>query len=162
MRALVLLLVLGCSETSEPKVASDPDSGAGIAVEIGVGREGFIALEQGATVRLQRGCQGLQHVLVALRAVGATGERATIDLALERAADREPVSARYASELAWETIDQDAHAIDGMTLVVPEPDLVLGKDAVLRAHIVDELGAIGESERTVRVQWGADDCRPGS
>ncbi len=158
-----LLWAAGCGAPSAPAPTSDagsalPDEGAGLRVEVGVGQQGsYQSVSEGGTLRLQRGCQGSQHVFVALRAGRLDPLRATVELALVRAADGEVVSLPYRVRLPFEPSTEGAE-LGGLLLVVPDPAQALGEVVILRGSIEDAAGNTASDERTGVLQWGPDAC----
>jgi len=141
----VLMGLFACGDSSAP-----PQS---VQLELGTGNPGaFASIGNGDTVWLVHGPQGLQHIWICLRAKGLSGSAAVVDLS---AADPSGnvLSAPFDSTLDFSAGgDPSSLELDGMRLVVPNPDDVLGKTVRLSARITNAAGVAADA-RTVIVQW---------
>ncbi len=129
-------------------------------LEVGTGASGFEPLEDGATMILERGSQGLQHVYVGLRAEVPPGFR-RVTLAITPSARPEapwlvaPVTLR----VPWSASPGRPgwSELTGLALVVEAPDaLIDAGDCYLHIRVADgDAGGDrgGQATRRVRVDW---------
>jgi hypothetical protein len=151
-----LLLGVACGGPLPPPEQPAPP----LRVEVGTGRSGqFTPVAEGDTLRLQRGCQGSQHIFVSLRAWGLAPDKALVTLALRRTADGQVVSLPYRLRLPFTSPSPEAPAeLTGLLLVVPEPTEALGRGVALEATVEDEAGHSASDRRGGTLQWGPDAC----
>ena len=127
---------------------------------LGTGRETYMPLDDGDTLFLELGHQGLQHVLVSIRLHGLPQDRYTVDLVLVRedgVAVSEPAHVRLPFALM---ADESGVELLGYTLVVVDPVLGVGHDALLRIAVEGPEGDIAVDERNVHVEWAPEDWNP--
>lgn len=151
-----LLLGVACGGPPPPPEEPTPT----LRVEVGTGRTGqFTPVAEGDTLRLQRGCQGSQHVFVSLRAWGLAPDKALVTLALRRTGDSQVVSLPYRLRLPFTSPSPTSPAeLTGLLLVVPEPAEALGRAVALEASVEDEAGHSASDRRAGTLQWGPDAC----
>jgi hypothetical protein len=169
MRWLVLLLASACGVAPQwvdgGRVETrdgSPDAGQpALRLVLGTGAPGiFLDIVNGQRLLLQRGCQGSQHIYFSLRAWGVTQPRPRVSLVVVEDGASRSLSAPYSLQLPFESVGgADFVQWTGLTPVVEEPADVVGKTVKLRARI-DDGTASASDERTVRVEWGPDACRP--
>jgi hypothetical protein len=126
-------------------------------LELGEGEDTLRPIEDGDTLLLARGCQGSQHVWIALRARRLDPRGVFIRLGLVRAADEVPVSVEFYVRLSFEPTG-DALELRGLTLQVEVPADAIGQDLVLRGELVDRAGHGARAERRVQIAWGPEVC----
>ncbi|NVJ12635.1 hypothetical protein [Myxococcus sp. AM010] len=148
----------GCGGESGP--AEEPPAERTPRVAVGVGRPGqYAPVQPGDTLRLQRGCQGSQHVFVSLQAWSLEPLTATVSLSLTRQSDGQRVSLPYQLRLPFEPATEQRPAmLSGLLLVVPEPSEALGERVTLEARLEDAGGQSATASREGVVQWGPDAC----
>jgi hypothetical protein len=162
--SLVVAASLGACDPG----TTDHDAGTGsgdatitgeASLEVGTGEGVFSSFEDGATLELVSGCQGLQHVWIALRSWGLDPRGTIIDLAFVRDRDSMVVSQSFRVRVSMSPVAGTDHAdVAGLTLVVPEADAALMEDLTLRAVVTDMRGVEVMSERPVRITWGEGGC----
>ncbi|ATB48530.1 hypothetical protein [Corallococcus macrosporus] len=150
--------LMGCGGESEPPEHQPTQTLPRVAV--GVGRPGqYVPVKPGDTLRLQRGCQGSQHVFVSLQAWNLDPLTATVTLALTRQSDGQRVSLPYQLRLPFEPANAQRPAmLSGLLLVVPEPSEALGERVTLEARLEDAGGRSSTDTREGIIQWGPDAC----
>lgn len=158
--ALAVLALAACGDGAGTRgPGPEEEAGPAARMELGTGRQ-FTPLAEGATLRLQRGCQGSQHVFVSLRGRGLPSTPLMVELALTRTRDARVVSLPYRTRLPFTPgASADAPAeLTGLLLVVPEPDEAVGESVWLSATVQPESGDTLKDERSGTLQWGADTC----
>jgi hypothetical protein len=169
LAAIVLLACGGSDRDAErdgggrnegDRDAAAPDAAAGLALELQTGEPGaFRPFEDGDVLRLQRGCQGSQHVFVSARVRGASEGPITLTLTIRRRSDGEPVSLPFELRLPFdERPSPDSRQETGLTPIVPVPGEVLGQEVTIEGRATDESGAEGRAVRYGIVRWGPDAC----
>ena len=175
----VLLCVAGCSDdaaerpgaaSGEPVFEADAFSGsvadamtgpdAPFDLTVGTGRNTHMPLSDGDTLHLELGHQGLQHVLVSIQLVGLPQDRYPVDFQLIRndgVAVSEPTRVRLPFIA---TQDGSGAELLGYTLVVLEPALGVGHDAVLRVAVEGPEGGVVADQREVHVEWAPEGWDP--
>ncbi len=140
----------------------DAAESSGPAIELGTGPIGsFIELPMGSVARLQRGCQGSQHIFVSIRVRGIEEERPIITVRMTRVRDATHVSAPLMQRLPLEEVGSGWREITGLTPVVEDPRDVLDEVIRIDAEVQDStLGLTLHASRDVSVRWGEDACRP--
>jgi len=155
--ALWLFSVGGCGEP-----ACEPSAGAerSLQVAVGIGERGsFQAIDDDQTLRLQRGCQGSQHIFTSLRVQGAAAGPLQVSVTVLRQADAVVVSTPFTLRLPAEpTDDPQVVQITGLTPVIEVPRDVLGKQVTIRAQVESSDGARGSGQLRGSVEWGLDSC----
>jgi len=148
------------SSNGEKGTGSPTLSNASFDVNLGTGRNTYMPLVNGDTLHLELGHQGLQHVLVSIRLMGLPKARYSVDFLLVRDDGvnvTEPVRVR----LPFNSMsDGMGVQLLGYTLVIVEPALGVGHDAVLRVAVEGPEGEIAVDERSVRVEWASDGWNP--
>ncbi len=147
MRNLSCALLLGvsaCGGSTAPSV---------LQLELGTGGPGvFFSITNGDTVSLIHGPQGAQHIWICLRARALSGHTALVDLAATGPSGV-VVSAPFYTPLDFAPVSGAPYEqLDGIRLVVPTPEDVLGKTVHLSARITNAAG-VAVDARDVRVQW---------
>ena len=123
-------------------------------LEVGGGEGLFAPVMDGDTMSLVSGCQGSQHVWVALRAWGIERRGTIIDLELVRDRDELVVSQTFRVRISFQPVDgEDYMDLAGLTLIVEDPDLALEEDLTLRATVTDTNGVEVVDERSVHIAW---------
>lgn len=151
------LVLLACG--APPSTDAGTDSSVAPRVEIGNGQDTFVAVEDGQTLPLVHGCQGLQHVWTALRVRGLSPRGTILDLAFVRDRDGVVVSQIFTVRVSLEPVAGTDYAeVTGLTLVVPDPAQAIGEDLTLRATVTAMDGASASSEKHVRIDWGEGGC----
>jgi len=152
------------SSTVEVEGASDvhelvhPEASFGVV--LGTGRNRLMPLSDGDVLYLELGHQGLQHVLVSIRLSGLPQDRYVVDFQLIRD-DGIAVSEPARVRLPFVALsDGSGVELLGYTLVVVEPALGIGRDAVLRVSVEGPNGEFGRDERRVRVEWAPHGWNP--
>jgi len=159
MRALhtLALLLASCATTpgDDPDAATLPPG----TLLLGEGERDFRAIEDGDTLLIARGCQGSQHVWMTLRSEDMDPRGMVVELAIVRADDDTLVSSPFRLRLSFTPDGGGAFAqLTGLTLQIPEPDLAIGHDLVLRGRLEDRNAVEALAERSVRVEWGDEVC----
>ena len=134
--------------------------GGAAEVELGTGSDGmFASVTDGETLELARGCQGSQHVWIALRCRSLDMSPGTVDLRLTRERDGTAVSLPFDARLRFDSQPEWGYSqVSGLTLVVPEPDQALDEDLILHGEATGRGGGFASAERHVRVVWGPETC----
>lgn len=137
----------------------DPPDAPPVRIEVGTGL-GFTAMTPGSTLELIRGCQGSQHVFVSLRAWELPTLRNTVQLFLERTSDGVDVSAPYNVQLRFAAPERDGEPalLEGLLLIVPDPDAAVDREVRLSATLESEDGQQATDARTANLQWGPPTC----
>jgi hypothetical protein len=118
-----------------------------------------MAVPDGETLRLQRGCQGSQHVFTSLRVFGARDERLRVQVRIQRAADEQVVSAPLDLRLPTEEDPEPGFVrITGLTPVIEAPRDVLGKEVIVSGSVQEQDGAAATATLRGLVEWGPDSC----
>ncbi len=165
-RTLALTLALAIASCTpsisdvDAELADAGPSDAGpISVLLGTGAHEFTPIAEGQTLLLARGCQGLQHVWIALRATGIAPRGVGVSLSLTRASDGTTVSAPFDTAI---TFSPDATGsfedLSGLMLVVPTPDAALAMPLMLSVTITDRQGRTSSSTLDVTLAWGTEIC----
>lgn len=131
---------------------------AGPRVELGEGAIDFRPIVDGDTLLLARGCQGSQHVWVALRTHELIARAMIVTVSLDRAADGARISADFMVRLSLSEEPEGFATTGGITLQVPTPDADLDTDLRLSADVQDTAGRTAHAERRVRIAWGTEVC----
>lgn len=147
----------GCEAPLHEDVAPTASS---LQVQVGIGERGmFQPAREGETLRLQRGCQGSQHIFTSLRIQPAVPGPLRVSITVLRQADAAVVSTPLSLRLASEpTSDPQAVQITGLTPVIEVPRDVLGREVLIQAHVESIDGAHGEGQLRGAVEWGLDSC----
>ncbi len=151
---IAIFLLLNCGEPPPPPPPGDP------SLELGNGEGRFTSFVDNDTLDLVRGCQGAQHVWVALRANDIDNRGTIIDLSIRRAADDVTVSQAFVVRVSMDPIpDMEGHyEVYGLQSVVPMPDEAIGQDLFLTAEVTDRDGVVIFDERPIRIDWGEGGC----
>lgn len=160
----VAALVVGCGPTggadAGPSDAPQPPDGSVLwdgDLELGEGEEAFRPITDGDTLLIARGCQGSQHVWVALRARRLDPRGMIIRLRLARPSDDTDVALEFYVRLSFEAMG-DYSELLALTLQVPLPDDALMQDLRLSGEVIDRMGHGARAERTVQIAWGTEVC----
>lgn len=155
---LALLLLLGCDPGMPAEDASVPMLDP--VLELGVGEGRFTSFEDGQTLDLISGCQGLQHVWIAMRGQGIDPRGTLVDLSFRRASDDVMVSQVFRVRISMQPVDgmPGVYELYGLTLIVPMPDDAIGQDLLLSATVTDRDDVMIMDERPVRIDWGEGGC----
>jgi hypothetical protein len=154
--ALLALLVVGCGAPLPMSDAGPGDAGP-LTFELGEGQSTFRAIAEGDTLLLARGCQGLQHVWITLRATGIDPRGVHVQLRLTRASDGVEVASELSIRLSF-TEQGGFVELSSLQLVVPDPSVALDQDLVLEGEIVDRDGRSASVTHVVRIAWGTEVC----
>jgi hypothetical protein len=133
-----------------------PDAYVPAALEVGNGHVAFVSFEDGDTLELVRGVQGLQHVWVAIRLWGIEPRGTILSLSLVRDRDEAVVSQPLHVRVSLTPVEGEPYSeVTGLTLVVPVPEEALDEALTLRASVTEagEGGEVVALERPVRVAW---------
>jgi hypothetical protein len=155
-RSLLLTIALLLAACDPIDVA--PDAYVEPALEVGNGDVAFRSFDDGDTLDLVRGTQGLQHVWIALRTWGIEPRATILSLALVRDRDDMVVSQAFYVRVSLTPVEGELYSeVTGLTLVVPSPDEALEEGLTLRASVTEagEEGEIVTSDRAIRIAWGA-------
>jgi hypothetical protein len=146
------LSLVGCGKDAPPEPPT-------IQLELGTGQQ-FTPVADGDALRLQRGCQGSQHVFVSLRAWGLPSEPVFVELSLTRTEDEQRVSRPYRVRylFAQGSEPNAPDELPGLLLAVPTADEAVGKAVRLSAMVETDSGQRGTDSRTGTVEWGPDAC----
>lgn len=151
----IALLVSACDPGSTTPDAGPPPTPS---LEIGTGEGQFRAFPDGDTLDLVRGCQGSQHVWVALRAASVEPTGTIIDLSIRRASDDVVVSQIFHVRISLRPVGNDPFLFEqyGLTAQIPDPetDMVVGQDLILSATVTDADGVEVSGERPIQIEWG--------
>lgn len=150
----VVLLAAACGGDGADPDAGGRADGAAASLEIGTGADRFVPIEDGETLGMVRGTQGLQHVFVSLRSRGLAPRGAIVELALVRGRDGEVVSNPFEVRLSLTPVEGEGYAeLWGLLLVIEFPDEALGEALTLEASVVDSDGREATASKAVRVEW---------
>ena len=159
LHSLALLLLASCAAAPDEDDASIDATRATGTLGLGEGERDFRAIEDGDTLLIARGCQGSQHVWMTLRSEDMDPRGMVVELAIVRADDDTLVSSPFRLRLSFTPDGGGAFAqLTGLTLQIPEPDLAIGHDLVLRGRLEDRNAVEALAERSVRVEWGDEVC----
>jgi len=126
---------------------------------LGEGASDFRAVEDGDTLLIAQGCQGSQHVWITLRSEDMDPRGMVVELELVRADDDTLVSSPFLLRLSFTPDTGGAFAqLTGLTLLIPDPDLAIGHDLILRGRLEDRNGVEALAERSVQIEWGTEVC----
>lgn len=126
-------------------------------VELGTGRDGFEAFEDGQTLELVSGCQGAQHIWTAVRARGMDPRGTILDVAVTRDSDGMLMSQVFHVRVSLEPVACTDYAeVSGLTVVIPEPDLAIGEDLTMRVTVTDREERTASIERPIRTEWATE------
>lgn len=165
--ALVLFSLLAACD---PKPPDDPDGSVrGDAdaritsgdprAEVGTGRDTFVAFADGETLDLVAGGQGAQHIWTSVRAWGLDPRGTILDLTVTRDRDGMRLTQTFHVRVSLEPIEGTDYAqVQGLTLIVPEPDQAIGEDLTMRLSVTDMTGRMATDERPIRVEWCETEC----
>jgi hypothetical protein len=150
----IVMFLAGCD--GMPNVDAGP-SDAGYfdpLLEVGTGEGSFSSFEDGDTLRLFCGTQGLQHVWIALRAWGIDPRGPIQEMELRRDVDGEVISQIFSVRLTMGSVaGQPYHELVGLQLVVPEPDRGIGEDLTVWVRTSPMNQPALEVERDIRIDW---------
>jgi hypothetical protein len=157
-----LLLAACADDDGMPDGGPLPDA---IGAELLIGTGGidcYLPLEDGDVAYLARGCQGSQHVWISLRARGLDLRSPLIQMRGVRASDAsDEIGPVVQTRLTFDPIEgEDWFALDGMRILVPEPDAVAGEEVVLGVRVRENRspGITVEREKRVTLEWGPETC----
>ena len=129
------------------------------ALLLGTGVEAFTPVLDGDTLLLARGCQGSQHVWIALRTTGAISSRLFVQLSFVRVRDDFLGSWPFRARIQFEpSSDETGLQVSGLALVVPVPEDLLGEQVSLHGSASDDANTTVVSERRVWIEWGDEIC----
>lgn len=160
LRGALAVLAAGCGPGGGADAGVRPPDAEVLwdgELALGEGQDALRPIADGDTLLLARGCQGSQHVWIALRARGLDPRGVFIRLALLRASDGVQVSLEFYVRLSFEPTG-DALELRGLTLQVELPGEAIGQDLVLRGELVDRAGHGARAERRVQIAWGPEVC----
>jgi len=158
IRSLLLASILaGCAVA--PSIDAGPSDAGPISLTLGTGAHDFTPIAESQTLLLARGCQGLQHVWIALRATGIAPRGVHVTLSLSRASDGAAVSAEFDTAITFSPDPGGAFdQLTGLMLVVPTPADGLGVPLILRGQIIDREGRTTSAMLDVTLDWGTEVC----
>jgi hypothetical protein len=152
-----LALASGCA----PGIDTDPQptpvvrySPSGkLALEVGTGTGAFEALGPDATVALNYGAQGGQHIWLAARCRGA-GSPATITYSIED--EQGGIVSRERQTVVPSVPQQDGwREVTGLTAFLDiDPGTVMNKKVVFKAHLEDDYGTSLDAPGEATVSQG--------
>ena len=129
---------------------------------VGKGADEFVEIEDGEVSTLHRGCQGAQHLWVSLRLPMHEPDAYGLELQLVDEANTllaPPFTLQEEEWLSYNVVGQSqaGSEIIGLTLVIFDPMVVVGKEALVKTKVFigDE---VLKNHVWVEVQWGADAC----
>jgi hypothetical protein len=164
LRGAVATLAVGCGPPTltdtGPSDAPQPPDGSVLwdgELELGEGESAFRPIGDGDVLAVARGCQGSQHVWIALRARRLDPRGMIIRLALTRMSDGTDVSLEFFVRLSFEAV-ADYSELLALTLQIPLPDDALMQDLRLSGEVVDRMGHGARAERRVQIAWGTEVC----
>jgi len=150
---LVAACLAGCGDDGVPPIPAEA------SIEIGSGQAEFVAVEDGATVDLVFGCQGGQHIWIALRMRNMNPRSAIVELVMERASDATIVSIPFTVRTTFEPDPTGSYYdIWGLTLQATGVDAVVEQDVVVHARVMDLGGLTSEATKPLHVRMGASAC----
>jgi hypothetical protein len=146
-------------DAAAPVDASAPPPSAAW-LELATGRPGaWTPFEDGEVVRLQRGCQGSQHIFVSVRVYGAAEGPIVVGLAIRRTSDDVLTTAPYEVRLPFATeVAPGVREETGLMPVVLRASTVIEQEVFIDGWIQDTAGTRLEARRRAFVRWGPDDC----
>jgi hypothetical protein len=170
----VLALAAACAPVGPPpppqpatdggQRPADVDAGPGVdagpswpALAVGTGTVDFEALDDGDSVRFERGFQGGYHVWGALRALDIEPDEA--EFSFELVADGDVIAETGFLTDLWEASDDSPRwELAGISVFVlaPDPTVYDGRSAVFRARVEDRTGVVREGEVAVVVDCCED------
>ena len=159
--AIAALLILSALWACGPAPSGEGEGEGEPAfpVEIGSGRERFVALNDGETAFLERGFQGAQHVLVSVRLTGMPQDRYLVDFQLVRD-DGLLLSEPSRVRVPFVETAEGAE-VTGYRLVVGNESLddALGASATLSATVEADEGSARDA-REVEVELAPENYDP--
>lgn len=163
LRRLALALAIlasygaGCGDDDPP-----PPTDAGTpTLEIGTGEADFTPVVDGGTVEMHVGCQGLQHVWVALRTRALSPTRNIVEIQAVRLRDGFVTSMPFTARLSF-VASGDSASLAGLPMVIEDPSAVLGEEIEIRSTVRDMSGAYAMATKRVMIVWGTPICGGGS
>ena len=137
-----------------------PDATVALAFTVGTGAPGeFVSHEDARTLRLQRGCQGAQHIFTSIRVNNAVGERIIVGIRITRGSDARLVSVPLELRLPFDNVaPAGVHQITGLTPVIEDPADVLDQEVRVEVFVRDDSGAEAHGSMRGRVAWGNTAC----
>ena len=147
---LALLLMWSCNPEPPPEPS----------LSIGTGESQYEAFEDGQTLNIVAGCQGLQHIWMGLRAEGIDPRGTIIDVSIQRARDRLVVSQSFRLRLSMRPVDGSdvQYELYGLTVVVPNPAELQGEDLLVTAIVTDRDGVEVTATKPLRATPGPGGC----
>ena len=139
--ALAVALALGCGAAAETAVSdagvTDGGSENAAVLEVGTGKDNFVALHESDTIEIIHGPQGGWHLWGALRTKGLTPPL-TVDYSIS--------VPETGNELSCTVYDVDPLAVGswsiwaGLIGFLPDPSLAAGKSVLLTMQVTDVKG----------------------
>jgi hypothetical protein len=161
LTSFMLSVSAACADDSATDAGVVPDAmGAELAIGTG-GVTCYLPLDDGDTVYLARGCQGGQHLWLSLRARGLDLMAPLVMARAFRTSDETDVGPVAQVRLTFDPLPgEDWFALNGLRILVPEPDDVDGEEIVVRVRLRENRspGLTIERDKRLRVEWGPEDC----
>ncbi len=161
-RCFLLLgsLCLAACSSAESSSMEDRMQPAVVELQLGTGSHGvFAAHQNGDVLRLQRGCQGAQHIFTSLRVKSPGSGLFHVSIKIFRSEDRKLVSVPIDLRLPAEPDPEPGFVrITGLTPVVEVPRDVIGKSVQVEGIIELPNSQSGQATMSGSVEWGLDSC----
>lgn len=156
---LSALLAASCAAPLPPELDAGPTDAGPLSLELGTGEHEFTPITADETLLLARGCQGLQHVWIALRATGIAPRGVRVQLALTTQSGGALASAPFDTAITFAPDATGAFVqLTGLMLVVDTPDIALGQPLVLHGIVTDRSGRTTDATVFVTLAWGTEVC----
>ncbi len=159
---LALLLLLSCDPVGPDDGGTSDDGGPSVtpSLSIGNGEGMFRDFADGETLDIVSGCQGSQHIWIALQAQGLDPRGTIIDVSIRRASDDVVVSQTFRLRLSFQPVAgrEGLFQVYGLTIVIPEPDEAVGQDLIVSATVTDRDGVEVTDERPIRADVSGAGC----
>jgi len=152
-----LLVLLSCDPILPPGDGGPPVEPS---LTLGTGEGRYRNFEDGEVLDIVSGCQGSQHIWIALRAEGLDARGTIIDVSIRRASDDVVVSQTFRLRLSLQPVPGNLglHEVYGLTLIIPEPEEAIGEELIVSAIVTDRGGTEVTDERTIGAAMGAGGC----
>lgn len=157
MRWVILALALASCTPSVMLPDGGPSDAGPLSLSLGTGQHEFTPIAQNQTLLIARGCQGLQHVWISLRATGIAPRGVHVQLWLTRTSDEVMVSAELDTAITF-TPNGERDDLSGLMLVIPLPDAAIGQPLRLEGQITDREGRGTSATVPVTIAWGTEVC----
>lgn len=151
-----ILLATALAACGTPPGPNKPDGGSTIVtpeLQVGTGKDAFVALGDGDTIELFHGPQGGTHLWGALRAKGLGDGDFEVQYAITSADGTNQLSTQ--TYLITPLANGDWREWAGLVGFVPEPSAVIGREVALSIAVKDANGYVLEGSHRVKVVDGA-------